>query len=142
MYGTCPNCKTSVKLPRGSERAEPSETAERCPDPSDRTTVQIRAGGEEPEEMPISEAIEVLDAQLAQLYDIGDARAETVDDLAQQVEERGRSVDDLERGVEEVAGYFKRLVEQAGGEVDYDHVEPSRPVLDAVQDVDTEAFEA
>jgi vacuolar-type H+-ATPase subunit I/STV1 len=141
MYGTCPNCKTSVKLPRGSERAEPE--AERCPDPSDRTTVEVAAGQAEPREVSLPEAVEAMDAAVDELYELGDARSETSAELAERVEEREESVEDLRRGLRELAGYFEDLIEEAGGEVDYENIEETgRVVPDALKNIDMEGFEA
>lgn len=140
-YGTCPNCKTSVKLDRGSERAEPSETAERCPDPSDRTagTVEIEAGGEEAEEVAVTEAVEAVDTAVMELYELGEARGETMSEVSREVEERGETLDDLERGLEELAGYFAELIEQAGGNVEYQHIENTSPAIpEALENVEME----
>jgi hypothetical protein len=136
-YGTCPNCKTSVKLHGGSERAEPSETAERCPDPSDRTTVEV-----EGEAVPVAEAVERLNESLAEVRAVGEARGDSLAELGREVEDRGESVADLRRGLAELAGYFKQVMEEAGGEVDYDHIEPGPAVPAALENVDMEGFEA
>lgn len=135
-YCTCPNCKTSVSV-RGSERAEPSETAERGTT-TDRTpeTVAVQAGGHEEQEMALAEAIAALDESVTELYELQAARSDSVGELAQEVEERGRSVDDLESGLEEVAGYFEEFIEANGGEFEYDHVDAGRPVSEALEDVD------
>nr|WP_192960853.1 hypothetical protein [Haloferax sp. Q22]AKN10607.1 hypothetical protein [Haloferax sp. Q22] len=136
-YGTCPNCKTSVKLHGGSERAEPSETAERCPDPSDRTTVEVDG-----EAVPVAEAVERLNESLEQVRATGEARGESLGELGRDVEARAETVADLRRGLEELAEYFKELMEEAGGEVDYDHIDPGRTVPSALENVDMEGFEA
>jgi hypothetical protein len=143
-YGTCPNCKTSVRLHGGSERAEPSETAERCPDPSDRTTgtVEVRAGAEEPEEMPVVEAVEALDESVTELYELGEARGDTVADVARDSDEREERLADLRAGLEEVAGYFEEFIEANGGEVDYAEIDVGATVPAALEDVDMEGFEA
>jgi len=122
-YGCCPNCKTSVQLHGGSERAEPSETAERCPDPSDRTkTVEVAAGDDEPREVPVAEAVEAMDGAVSKLYTLGEARAEATGDLAERVEETEESVDELRAGLVELAGYFEELIEEFGGELEYDEI--------------------
>ena len=136
-YGTCPNCKTSVKLHGGSERAEPSETAERCPDPSDRTTVEVDG-----EAVPVAEAVEELNEALAEVRAVGEARGDSLAELGRELEDRGEVVADLRRGLEELAGYFKQVMEEAGGEVDYDHIEPGPAVPAALENVDMEGFEA
>lgn len=135
-YCTCPNCKTSVSV-RGSERAEPSETAERGTT-SDRTpeTVAVQAGGHEEREMELSEAIVALDESVTELYELQSSQSGSVGELAQEAEERERSVDDLERGLEEVASYFKQVMEEMGGEVEYDHVDAGRAVPEALKDAD------
>jgi hypothetical protein len=135
MYGTCPNCKTSVKLPRGSERAEPE--AERCPDPSDRTTVEVDG-----EAVPVAEAVERLNEQVVEVRGIGEARAESLGELGRDFEERGETLEEIERGLAELANYFKQVMEEAGGEVDYDHIEPGPAVPAALENVDMEGFEA
>lgn len=150
-YGTCPNCNTSVKLNRGSERAEPSPspegpdgpeaTAERCPDPSDRLaeSVEIEAGGEA-REVGVVEAVEAVDSAVVELYELGDSQSETVSELAQEAGDRGDRLDDLEDGLEELAGYFADLVESFdGGEVDYEHIENTGdPIPEALKEVDME----
>lgn len=135
-YCTCPNCKTSVSV-RGSERAEPE--AERGTT-SDRMagTVAVEAGGHEEREMPMAEAVEALDQAVTELYELQTAQGETVSELAQGVEEQSDDVDDLRDGLEELAGYFAELVEEAGGEVDYDHVDPGKAVPEALKDVDVD----
>ena len=141
-YCTCPNCKTSVSV-RGSERAEPSETAERGTT-SDRA-VTVEFGGEE---VPVAEAVARLEESVAEVRATGEARGESLGELGRDVEEQGETVAELERGLEEVAGYFKQLIEEAGGEVDYDHVDAGKAVPEALKDMDmdevydpTEEFE-
>lgn len=153
-YGTCPNCNTSVKLHRGSERAEPSDspevspetepTAERCPDPSDRTA-EVRAGGEEAREMLVVEAVESLDESVTELYELQSGEAESVGELVQEVEEREESLADLRRGLGELAFYFSELIEEAGGVVEYQNIDaepPNDPVMEALSEVDMEEVAA
>jgi len=151
-YGCCPNCKTSVKLNRGSERAkptgspegsvEPEPSAERCPDPSDRATVEIEAGGE-PREVDVTEAVEAVDGAVIELYELGEARGETMAQLGQDSEEQSEEVDDLRDGLEELAGYFAEYIEANGGKVEYDHIEKTEPTVpEALENVDMEGFEA
>ena len=145
-YGTCPNCKTSVKLHRGSERAEPSASPEGPdgPEPtaergttSDRTTVEVDG-----ETVPVAEAVEELNESLAEVRTLGESRGESLGELGREVEDRGEVVADLRRGLEELAGYFKQVMEEAGGEVEYDHIEPGPAVPAALENVEMEGFEA
>jgi len=151
-YGTCPNCKTSVKLNRGSERAkptgspegsiEPEPSAERCPDPSDRATVEIEAGGE-PREVEVIEAVEAVDGAVIELYELGQDRGETVGQVRQEVEEQSDDVDDLRDGLQELAGYFAEYIEANGGKVEYENIEETGPTVpEALKNVDMEGFEA
>jgi len=125
-YGTCPNCKTSVKLHKGSERARPEpETeveaeAERRPDPSDPTPRTVEVVGDE---MPVPEGVERLDWQLAQVASTVERQGGSVAELERRVDERARSLDELERGIEEVADFFKQFVDAQGGEVEYEHID-------------------
>jgi len=141
MYGTCPNCKTSVKLPRGSERAEPE--AERDPYPSDWTgePVEVRAGDLDAREVPVPEAVTALDEAVTELYELEDGRTGTVSELAERIEERKRSVDELEKALEEVARYFKEFVEEVGGELEYEEIDPERPVPTALENMEIEGAE-
>lgn len=134
-YGTCPNCKTSVKLEGASERAEPSETAERCPDPSERS-VEIVAGAGEPHEETIPDAIVALDVSVGELYELVSDRSETVGEIVAGVEEREEAIEELEDGLGELAGYFEEMIEEAGGEVEYDHIETGEPIEEAVASVE------
>lgn len=142
-YGTCPNCKTSVKLEGGSERAEPA--AERCPDPSDRPaeSVEIEAGGEA-REVSFVEAVEALDRSVSELYQLEDDRTGTVSQLAESADDRDAQLDDLRDGLEELAGYFAEFIESFdGGEVEYKHIEQSGdPIPEALEDVDMEGLAA
>jgi predicted transcriptional regulator len=140
-YGTCPNCKTSVALEGESERAEPE--AERDPYPSDRTgeTVEVQAGGHERREVTVPEAIAALDEAVTELYELGGDRSEAVGELTEQIEERSESVEEIEDGLEEVAGYFEELAEEMGGEVEYEHVETSKAVPEALKDLDMSEVE-
>lgn len=137
-YGTCPNCKTSVKLHGGSERAEPSETAERGTT-SDRTAETVEVEGDE---VPVGEAVERLSESVEELRAVGEARGESLAELGREVEDRGETVTELHHGLEELAGYFQRVMEEAGGEVSYDHIEPGPSVPAALEDVEMEGFEA
>jgi vacuolar-type H+-ATPase subunit I/STV1 len=137
-YGTCPNCKTSVTLDGGNERAEPE--AERGPFPSDRTadTVEVQAGGHELREVTVPEAIVALDEAVTELYELGGDRSEAVSDLTERIEERDRSVEEIEEGLEELAGYFEELAEEMGGGVEYEHIDTSRAVPAALEGLDVE----
>ena len=49
------------------------------------------------------------------------------------------TLDDLERGLEELAGYFAELIEQAGGNVEYQHIENTGPAIpEALENVEME----
>jgi len=138
-YGTCPNCKTSVKLER--ERASVASGGA-LPDPSDRATVEIEAGGE-PREVDVIEAVEAVDSAVIELYELGEGRGETMGQLRQDVEGQSDDVDDLRDGLQELAGYFAELVEEAGGEVKYDDIEKTGPTVpEALKNVDMEEFKA
>jgi len=143
-YGTCPNCNTSVKLDRGSEQAEPSETAEHNP-PSDRpaVSVEVEAGGEA-REVSLAEAVELLDGSVSELYQLEGDRTGTVSDLAQEANDREAELDDLRDGLEELAGYFAELIEQfEGGEVEFEHIESvGDPIPEALENVDMEGVAA
>lgn len=135
-YGTCPNCKTSVKLEEVSERAEPEPeaTAERGTT-SERKTVEIEAGGEA-REVGLIEAIEAVDGAVAELYELGDARGDAMGDLSDRVRERGDEVDSLEDGLSELAGYFREFVEANGGEIEYENIGADRSVPDVIADLE------
>jgi molybdopterin converting factor small subunit len=138
-YGTCPNCNTSVKLER--ERASEAE-GEALPDPSDRETVEIEAGGEA-REVGVIEAVEAMDGAVEELYELGEARGETMGQLRQDIEAEGDDVDDLRDGLKELAGYFAELIEAAGGEVEFEEIEETGPTVpEALENVDMEEFEA
>jgi hypothetical protein len=138
-YGTCPNCKTSVKLER--ERAS-GASGGALPDPSDRETVEIEAGGEA-REVDVIEAVEAVDGAVIELYELGEGRGETMGQLRQDVEEQSDDVDDLRDGLQELAGYFAELVEEAGGDVEYEQIEETGPTVpEALKNVDMEEFEA
>lgn len=133
-YGTCPNCKTSVKLEGASEFAG------RNPDPSERTeecgqSVKIEAGGEVREES-VPEAIEALDASIIELYELVEGRSDSFGEIVVDVEEQEATIETLEDGLGELAGYFEELVEEAGGEVEYDNIETGGGVPDAVSNME------
>lgn len=134
-YCTCPNCKTSVKLEASaSERAEPSETAERRPDPSERD----------------ADAVAALEASVGELYELTEQQAETLGDLVQDGERRADNLDELEAehaerlddlrdGLEEVAALFQEFVEANGGVFEYQHISLDDEVQAAAGEVDVEA---
>lgn len=137
-YGTCPNCKTSVKLETGSERAGPADSPEAeppgpCRTTSDRETVEVEAGGHELREVSLVEAVEALDDSVSELYELQESQSEAVDDVAQNVEKQSEAVDSLEDGVKEVAGYFAEFIELNGGEVEYDHISRGGAVPEALK---------
>jgi hypothetical protein len=134
--GTCPNCKTTVTLDRGSERAK-RDSPER---PDGVVVVEVEAGAEEPREVSVGEAVEALDRSVMELYDLNTAESETVSDVAVRVEEQAEALDDLRDGLEELAGFFEVFIEEAGGKVEYDHIEPTGAVEDALETVDVEEF--
>lgn len=92
--------------------------------------------------MPVGEAVEALDRSVMELYDLNTAESETVGDVAVRVEKQAEALDDLRDGVEELAGYFQRFIEEAGGEVEYEHVEPNEGdgVAAALEGVEVEEF--
>jgi hypothetical protein len=139
-YGTCPNCKTSVKLPRGSERAAPEAARDSPERPDGVVVVEVEAGAEEPREVSVGEAVEALDRSVMELYDLNTAESETVSDVAVRVEEQAEVLDDLRDGLEELAGFFEVFIEEAGGKVEYEHIEPTGAVEDALETVDVEEF--
>jgi hypothetical protein len=139
-YGTCPNCKTSVVLNRGSERPEPEATGDSPERPDGAVVVEVEAGASEPREVTLIEAVEAMDRSISELYELSASESETVGEVARQVEERGDDLDELCAGIEELAGYFRRFIEEAGGKVEYDHVEPGDDVSEALETVDVEEF--
>ena len=140
-YGCCPNCKTSVQLHGGSESAEPKASAD--PDPSDRTTVEVAVGDEEPREIPVAEAVEVLDGAVSRLDAMVEAQTEATGDLVERVEETEESVEDTRAGLVELAGYFEEMIEEFGGELEYDEIEAEEeaeqnPIAEAVEAVEVD----
>lgn len=110
-YGTCPNCKTSVKLDRGGG-GEAAETAE-ASESSDETapTVEVAMGAGEAREVGLTEAVEGLDRSVTELYQLADGRDGVVGDLARRAGELEERADDLEAAIEEVAELVESWME-------------------------------
>lgn len=131
-YGTCPNCKTSVKLDGGSERA--TAKPERCGDPSDRTV------GINGSTVPVVEAVESLDNSVAELYQMDETLGDELAELRDRVEEDGE-IQEVREGLRELAKQFTELVEEMGGAVQFEEIEVGTDLQTALDGVEAEASE-
>jgi len=126
-----------VKLNKESDEANSGSAADRP------ETVEVDAV--EGEEVGVLEAAEALDEEVTQLYELGESRDGELAELSDDVADQAAEIDDLRDGLAEVAEFFAELIEEAGGEVDYDHIEIDRsesPIPEVIENMDIEVSEA
>ena len=138
-YCTCPSCKGSVKVgndftPEEKEKEEKEREGDSPNIPPDQVPEPevLLENGDLQREVPVTDAVKEVHESVNSIGAATEVQRQQVDEVADDVAR-------LREEVREVARYFQGVVEELGGEVEYETVDlgedSSSQVSKAVRDV-------